>query len=67
MLHNAPVNNQPAKKDRIAVRIRSSAWLGIRRIINDLRAMKKKMKNRSKIVDSLTISGYGLCVMSEAQ
>jgi hypothetical protein len=28
---------------------------------------RKKMTNRSKTVDSLTISGYGVSVMSEAQ
>ena len=38
--------------------VRSSVWLGIRRIINDLRAPKNKCRNRSKIVDGLTINAY---------
>ena len=46
-----------------AVVIRSSVWLGIRRIINDFRTPKNKCRNRSNPVDSLTISGYRVLVM----
>jgi len=46
-----------------AAGIGSSAWLGIRRIINDFRSIKNKCENRSKIVDDLTISGYRVQVM----
>lgn len=41
-----------------AVVIRSSVWLGIRRIFNDLQSLKNKCKNLPKIVDSLTITAY---------
>lgn len=41
--------------------------LGIRRIINDFRTSKKRCKIESKTVDTLTISGYGIPVMSAAQ
>lgn len=46
-----------------AVVIRSSVWLGIRRIINDFRTPKNKCRNRSIPVDTLTINAYGVCVM----
>ena len=50
-----------------AVVIRSSVWLGIRRIINDFRTPKNKCGNRSKTLDATTISGYRLCVMNKYQ
>jgi hypothetical protein len=36
-----------------AVVIRSSVWLGIRRIINDFRTPENKCRNRSKTLDVL--------------
>jgi len=47
--------------------VRSSAWLGIRRIFNDLQSLKNKCKNRLKTLDTLTISGYRICLMNKYQ
>lgn len=37
--------------------------MGIRRICNDFRSLKNKCENRSKTVDTITISGYRVRVM----
>jgi len=45
-----------------AVVIRSSVWLGIRRIINNFRSLKNNCKNLPKPVDTLNITAYGNCM-----
>ena len=62
----APAMPNFAKTVNAAV-IRSSAWLGIRRIIKDFRTPKNKCRNRSIPVDTLTISGYRVCMLNKYQ